>query len=61
VTPAWGGSVIMDAIGCDRAKATKIMAEWAKSGLLVQTEYTSEHRKPKTGLRVDFTKRPGVE
>jgi hypothetical protein len=61
VTPAWGGHVIMQATACDRARATKIMGEWAKSGLLVQAEYTSEHRKPKMGLRVDFTKRPGVE
>ena len=60
-TPAWGGSVIMEATGCERKKAAKIMGEWLQSGLLLKAEYTSEHRKPKMGLRVDFSKRPGVE
>lgn len=61
VTGAWGGSVVMEATGCDRQRATKIMAEWLKSGLLVTADYTSENRRPKVGLRVDFSKRPGVE
>jgi hypothetical protein len=60
-TPAWGGSVIMDAIGCDRKRAARFMGEWLQSGLLLKAEYTAEHRKTKTGLRVDFSKRPGVE
>lgn len=60
-TPAWGGSVIMEATGCERKKAAKIMGEWLQSGLLLKAEYTSEHRKLKMGLRVDFSKRPGVE
>ena len=59
VTAAWAGSVIMDATGCDRARATKIMAEWLQSGLLVRAEYTHENRHAKVGVRVDFTKRPG--
>lgn len=60
VTPAWGGHVIMEALGCDRAKATKVMAEWLQSGLFVTAEYTSENRRAKMGLRVDFSKRPGA-
>lgn len=59
VTGAWAGSVIMEATGCDRAKATKIMGEWLQSGLLVRAEYTHENRHAKVGVRVDFSKRPG--
>lgn len=61
VTPAWGGSIIMDAMGCDKPKAAKMIGEWLQSGLLVTVEYTSENRRPKMGLRVDFSKRPGAE
>lgn len=58
-TPAWAGSVIMEATGCDRAKAAKMVAEWLQSGLLVKAEYTHENRHAKVGVRVDFSKRPG--
>jgi hypothetical protein len=61
VTPAWAGSVIIEATGCDRPKAAKFIAEWLQSGLLREAEYTSENRRPKMGLRVDFSKRPGAE
>lgn len=59
VTPAWAGSVIMDAMGCERSHAAKIMSEWMRSGLLVKADYTAENRHAKVGVRVDFTKRPG--
>lgn len=59
VTPAWAGSVIMDAMGCERSHAAKIMAEWLHSGLLVKADYTAENRHAKVGVRVDFSKRPG--
>jgi KaiC/GvpD/RAD55 family RecA-like ATPase len=61
VTPAWAGAVIMDATGCDRDRAAKMMREWLQSGLLVRADYTSENRHAKVGVRVDFSKRPGVE
>lgn len=61
VTPAWAGHIIMEATGCDRPKAAKFIGEWLQSGLLRAAEYTSENRRPKMGLRVDFSKRPGAE
>lgn len=59
VTAAWAGYPIMEATGCERDKAAKMLKEWADSGLLVKAEYTSENRHAKVGVRVDFSKRPG--
>lgn len=59
ITEAWAGSVVMEATGCDRARATKIISEWLQSGLLVKAEYTHSNRHAKVGVRVDFSKRPG--
>jgi len=55
----WAGDVIMDATGCDKGKAKKILERWMEEGCLVEVQYKNGNRKERAGLKCDPAKRPG--
>ena len=54
----WVGQIVMRWLQCDEAKATKIIGQWKKSGLLFEFEYRFDGKNRK-GVRSDPKKRPG--
>jgi len=56
----WAGHVIVRALECTNEQAATIINTWVKNGVLICTEYATDNRKKRKGLRVDDTKRPGT-
>jgi hypothetical protein len=60
-TERWAGSVLVRGFGLDEADATRVIAAWLRSGLLVEEEYRHPtQRKLRMGVRVDDARRPTV-
>lgn len=58
-TTRWAGTVVMAELGCSEEQATKVIATWIKSGVLVVESYRDEaQRKDRDGVRVVNSRRP---
>lgn len=54
----WAGNVIAQHLACSEERAGKILADWLKHGVLVETTY-HDAKQDRKGLKVDDAKRPG--
>jgi hypothetical protein len=54
----WAGIVIAQHLACSDERAGKVLSDWLKNGVLVETTY-NDHKQDRKGLKVDETKRPG--
>ncbi|MBX6382097.1 MAG: AAA family ATPase [Microbispora sp.] len=56
----WAGRVLVEMFDLTEPQAAKVVNTWLHNGLLVEVEeYDPVQRKPRKGLAVDNTKRPG--
>lgn len=56
----WGGEVLIELFGLTDERAAAILAVWLKNHVLTEGEYQdAEQRKPRHGLFVNETNRPG--
>lgn len=57
---AYAGKVIAEHLGCDDAKARKILNKWLETGVLTIAEYVDPvGRHKRNGVQSDLQKRPG--
>lgn len=56
----WAGNVLIELLGVTDGQAAKMLKTWISSGVIVRGEYTNANRKPRIGLSVNPTKRPGA-